>query len=281
MFISFEEIDRYIKEDVPYIDLTSMCLDIKSSEGMITYFTREDIVVCGTEEVRQIFECFNIKTDIFVSSGQKVSAGGELISGKGQGGDINMAWKVGQNIIEYCSGIATKTQKMVSAVRDTGSNIPVLTTRKIFPGTKPLAIKAVMAGGAVPHRLGLSETVLIFKQHIDFIGGFEALLKKMPELKVSCCEKKIIIETNDFDEADKLCKAGADGIQFDKKTASELADMVAELKKNHRGVIFLAAGGINETNAESYVKANVDGIVTTSLYSANPADIGVKIKPNE
>jgi len=41
-------------------------------------------------------------------------------------------------------------------------DIAVFTTRKIFPGAKALAVKAIMVGGAMPYRLGLSETILIF-----------------------------------------------------------------------------------------------------------------------
>ena len=45
MFISIEEIDRLIKEDVPYIDLTSWSLGIREQVGRIAYFTREECVV--------------------------------------------------------------------------------------------------------------------------------------------------------------------------------------------------------------------------------------------
>ena len=278
MFISIEEIDRLVKEDVPYIDLTSWSLGIREQPGRIAYFTREDAVVCGTEEVRMIFDRLNIKTERFIPSGGIVKTGDELISGTGRGCDINMAWKVGQNILEHCSAIATKTHNMVRSVREYSPHTAILTTRKGFPGTKSLATKAVMAGGAFPHRLGLSETVLIFKQHIDFIGGFKALLAKMPELKAECCEKKIIVETCEYDEAALLCEAGVDGIQFDKTPANVLKETVAKLKKEFPKVVLLIAGGVNEKNAAEYAQTGIDGIVTTSLYSAKPIDIGANIK---
>ena len=279
MFLSIEEVDRFIKEDVPYIDLTSVCLGICGQPGRITYFTRDDAVVCGTEEVGRIFDRLNIKTEKTTASGRSVSAGDELISGTGRGDDINMAWKVGQNILEHCSGIATKTRWMVDAAKSASEKVMILTTRKGFPGTKPLAIKAIMSGGAMPHRLGLSETVLIFRQHMDFIGGFEKLIEKIPGLKSECCEKKIMVETGGYDEAKKLCEAGVDGIQFDKVSADVLKETVPGLKASFPGVVFLAAGGINEKNVKQYAQTGVDGIVTTSLYNAKPLDIGVSIKP--
>ena len=277
MFISIEEIDRLIKEDVPYIDLTSWSLGIREQKGKIAYYTREDAVVCGTEEVRAIFERLHVETTQLIPSGETVKPNDVLISGTGRGADLHMAWKVGQNVLEHCSGIATKTWKMVQLVRKSNPNIAVLTTRKGFPGTKALTIKAIMSGGATPHRLGLSETVLVFKQHIDFIGGFDALLAKMPELKIECCEKKIIVETSDPNEAQRLCEKGANGVQFDKVPPAVLKETVDSLRAQFPGVVFLATGGINETNAAEYAQTNVDGIVTTSLYSAKTVDIGVRM----
>ena len=278
MFISIEEIDRFIKEDVPYIDLTSWSLGIRDQRGCISYFTRDESVVCGTEEVKMIFERFNIKPEQFVPSGADVKPGDELISGTGRGCDIHMAWKVGQNILEHCSGIATKTRQMVKLVKECNPHVSILTTRKGFPGAKALSVKAVMAGGAIPHRLGLSETVLIFKHHINYIGGFESLLSGIPALKSECCEKKILVETNDYNEAKKLCKAGVDGIQFDKISAADLKDIAEKLKNEFPQAVLLAAGGINEKNAAEYAQTNINGIVTTSLYTAKPVDIGVTIK---
>ena len=281
MFISIEEIDRLIKEDVPYIDLTSWSLGIREQFGEISYFSREDIIVCGTEEVRMIFDRLNITTKFFIPSGTNVKPGGKLISGAGRGDCIHIAWKVGQNILDHCSGIATKTANMVKAVKSVNPNIPVLTTRKGFPGTKALAIKAIMTGGAVPHRLGLSETILIFKQHINYIGGMDALLGRIGELKKESCEKKVIVEAQGFEEAEKLCRAGVDGVQFDKVPAGELKEIIPKLKAGFGNVVFLAAGGINENNIVEYAKTNADGIVTTNLYSAKPSDIGVEINKSE
>ena len=278
MFISIEDIDRLIKEDVPYIDLTSWSLGIFDQAARITYSAREDCVVCGTEEVRQIFNRLNIKTERLVASGKNVNPGDALISGTGRGADIHMAWKVGQNILEHCSGIATKTRNMVQLVKKQNPNIAVLTTRKGFPGTKALAVKAIMAGGAVPHRLGLSETILVFEQHLGLIGGFDALLDRIDDLKTECCEKKIIVETSNYEEAHRLCEIEVDGIQFDKVPVADLIRHVAKLKAAFPRVTLLAAGGINEGNAGEYARTGVDGIVTTSLYSAKPVDIGAKIE---
>jgi len=278
LYLSYEEIDRWIKEDVPYIDLTSWILGIGGQSGSVTYFTREEAVVCGTEEVRQIFDRLHIEVDLFVPSGQRIMPGEVLISGAGSAEDLHMAWKVGQNILDHCSGIATKTRKMVDEAKSCNPDIAILTTRKGFPGTKVLTTKSIMVGGAMPHRLGISETILIFKQHMNIIGGFEALLKKLPSIKAECCEKKIIVETATLEQAVRLCRAGADGIQFDKMRVDELINAVEYLRTEFPHITALAAGCINEINIKDYASTMVDGIVTTNLFSAKPIDIGVRIE---
>ena len=208
-----------------------------------------------------------------------MKAGDLLISGKGRAEDLHMAWKVCQNILDHCSGIATKTRKMVDLVKSYNPNLSIFTTRKGFPGTKALAVKSILAGGgAMPHRLGLSETILIFKQHMNFIGGIDGLLVKLPDIKSECCEKRIIVEADSAEQALSLCIAGVDGIQFDKIPLQDLKPACDMIKAKYPGVVLLAAGGINETNISGYAQIQLDGIVTTSLYHAKPIDVGVRIE---
>jgi molybdenum transport protein len=278
VYLSTEEIDRLIKEDMPYFDLTSHLLGIKNQTGKISYFIREDAIVCGTEEVKEIFKKLEIECLSYIPSGERVNKNEVLISGTGKAENLHTAWKVGQNILDHCSGIATQTRKMTDIGNSMNPKVAVLTTRKGFPGTKSLAIKSVLAGGAFPHRLGISETVLIFKQHMNFIGGMEGLEKKISEIKQYCCEKKIIAEAESAAEGLKLTEMGVDGIQFDKLSIEELEEAVRKIREKNPKITLLAAGGINEKNISLYAKTGVDGIVTTSLYSAKPADVGVRLE---
>lgn len=277
MYISDGLIDRFIKEDVPYIDLTTLALGISGQRGTIQFFTREDAVLCGTEEVVKIFNRLNIDLIRTQASGTLIKEGDVFLEGKGNAEDLHMAWKVSQNILDYSSGIATKTRNLVNTVSKVNPNLHIITTRKVVPGTKELAIKAVVAGGGFPHRLGLSETILIFKQHLNFLGGIDELMKIIESVKSKACEKKIIAEVENMDEAIKLCKAGIDGLQFDKVPCDELKSYVNTLRNIIPSIVILAAGGINESNIAEYAKTGVNALVTTSVYYAKAIDIGCKI----
>lgn len=142
-----------------------------------------------------------------------------------------------------------------------------------------IAIKAISAGGALPHRLGLSETVLVFKQHTAFLGGLEAFLGTVSELRLKSRETKIIVEADTREEALLIAHSGADIVQLDKITPDELAATITAIRTANPNILISAAGGINESNAEEYAATGIDIIVLSSVYFGKPSDIGVSIHP--
>lgn len=135
-----------------------------------------------------------------------------------------------------------------------------------------------MAGGAFPHRLGLSETVLVFDHHLTFFGGFEAFVEQLPDIKGRCVEKKLFVEA-DAERARVLARAGVDGIQVDKVPVDELEPLVRELRAINPHVTLIAAGGVNPQNAGAYAATGVDGLATTAPFSAKPLDMSVRMRP--
>jgi len=277
MYINDETIENIIREDIPYIDLTSLVLGINSQKGEIKFISRGNAVISGSEEVVRIFNKLGIESKTVLASGTLVKSGDVIVHAQGNVDALHMGWKVSMNILEYCSGIATRTKYLVDKAKNINPQIEIVTTRKIFPGTKEFSIKAIIAGGAYPHRLGLSETVLIFKQHLNFIGGVPGLIEKLEVIKARSCEKKVIVEIEDFETAIMLSKAGVDGLQFDKINPLELKTIVKAVRSINPSITLIGTGGINESNIEDYARTGIDAISTTSVYFGTPVDIGVTI----
>ena len=136
---------------------------------------------------------------------------------------------------------------MVDAAHAASPSCEVLTTRKSMPGVKDLLVEATIAGGAFPHRLGLSETVLVFDHHLSFMGGIDAFIEQLPQIRSRCIEKKLFVEVN-AEQAlalawhnaacTRACAAsrgavawaGVDGVQLDKVAVDELAELVGNLR---------------------------------------------------
>lgn len=274
--ISNERLDHLIAEDIPYIDLTCKILGIGNEPGEMEYFTREDCILAGTEFASRIATELGCEVVSATSSGTELHAGSTFMRLAGKSADLHATWKVCLNLFDHLSAVATKTKQMVNTAHSVNSCYEILTTRKSMPGCKDLLTSAVMAGGAFPHRLGLSETVLVFNQHITFMGGFDAFLEKLPEIKCHCIEKKLFVEAN-AEQAVQLTRAGVDGIQLDKMKPQELIKLVKELKEIDPRITLIAAGGINPQNTREYAATGVDGLATTAPFSAKPLDMSARM----
>ena len=275
--LSVARIDELIAEDVPYIDLTSHILGIDAQAGAMEYFTREACVLAGGEVASRIATKLGCVVTNILPDGTALEAGQSFMTIGGTAAQLHQAWKVCLNVFDHLSAVATNT------------------TRKSMPGVKDLLVEATIAGGAFPHRLGLSETVLVFDHHLSFMGGIDALIEQLPQIRSRCIEKKLFVEVN-AEQAlalawhnaacTRACAAsrgtvawaGVDGVQLDKVAVDELAELVGNLRALDPRLTIIAAGGVNPENAGEYAATGVDGLATTAPFTAKPIDMSVRMR---
>jgi len=271
-------IDYFISEDVPYLDLTSYVLGIGEQPARMEYFTREECILAGGDVVTRMAETLGCTVCARVADGSHLIASQTFLAVEGNAGALHQLWKVGLNAFDHLSAVATKTRAMVDAVHAVNPRCEVLTTRKSMPGVKDLLTSAIIAGGAFPHRLGLSETILVFEQHLAFIGGLEGFLAQLPDIKARCREKKVFVEATP-EQSLALAQAGVDGIQLDKSSPEEIAAIAPQLHSANPNIVLIAAGGITLENAAAYAATGIDGIATTAPFTAKPVDMSARIVP--
>lgn len=273
------EIDQLLHEDIPYEDLTTAFLKLENKPARIQFTTREDTVLCCMEEARQIFSKRGIQTTLFTPSGEFIEKSVKFLEAEGLAGNLHAVWRVIENIMGYASGIATRTRLMVQKAIQINPDITIATTRKTLPGAKKIILKAVLSGGGSIHRHGLSDTLLIFKNHISFFESSESLISRIAERKRLINGKPLTVEVKTTDEAKIMTKAGADIIQFDHLSASEISSVVSVLKKINPSVKIAAAGGISLENVEEYAGCGAHILVSSWPYYGKPADFTVIIQP--
>jgi molybdenum transport protein len=215
---------------------------------------------------------------LHAASGSTLEPGALILTATGSAAALLRAWKVAQNLIETAAGIATATRKIVDAARAVAPNISIACTRKNAPGTKLMAVKAILAGGAAPHRLGLSETILIFAEHRAFLSGLTE--REMIALaRVGGAEKKIVVEVGSIEEALAFSEAGADVIQAEKFHPEQIAALRGALEaRGPSRPLVAAAGGVNATNGAKFAAAGADILVTSAPYWGKPLDVAVHIE---
>jgi molybdenum transport protein len=265
-----------LQEDAPYGDLTVETLAIGDRPGEITFHVRDDMVICGVEEAARLLQLSGAEVRLHAATGQQAVAGTPLLSASGSVDALFTVWKVAQSLVESLSGVSTAAQKIVDCAGSAG----VACTRKHLPGIKAVMVKAVKAGGAVMHRYGLSESIMVTAEHRTFLQAAEAqgYLTRLQGLQP---EKKIVVETDDVESALALVQQGCQVIQLEKLTPAQVARVVAEADRKQGGwrPVIAAAGGINAQNAADYAAVGVDLLVTSAPYFAKPRDVQVRFAP--
>ena len=143
--------------------------------------------------------------------------------------------------------------------------------------SKAACIKAVLAGGAVPHRLSVSETLLLFAEHRTFLpdASPEAMLAALR----GWSERKTVVEVADPAEARRWIDAGAEVVQLEKCTPAQVAEVVAYAGQRAAPPLIAAAGGVTLDNAAAYAGAGVGLLVSSAPYHAAPRDVAVSLRP--
>ncbi|ADG91707.1 Quinolinate phosphoribosyl transferase [Arcobacter nitrofigilis DSM 7299] len=271
------ELQQYINDDIPFLDLTTYLQDKNDKNVSLSIFTRENIIVACSEEAKRIAELLNCKVKSFVPSQTSIKENDVILEFNGKYEDVHKAWRACQILLEYSCKMATYTHKMKEEIRSVNKKCELLSTRKTFPFAKKLCIKSIIIGGAMPHRLGLSESILIFPQHRIAYKNESELLKDIQNFKRKAPEKKIVIETEELDDAKKLMQNGADVLQVDKIEIAILEKIINYRNKNFPNVNILVAGGVNVSNVKEYASLDIQGIVSSAMYSTGMANLGSKM----
>ena len=168
--------------------------------------------------------------------------------------------------LSHCS---TTTFQFVSKLKHT--NTKLLNTRKTTTGLRKLEKYASVIGGAVNHRMGLYDDILVKDNHIKILGGIQETLKFINNNKIT----KYKIECESFREVLFSISKGAHYILLDNMKISEIKKCLILKKKN---IIFEITGGITLDNISKYSQLGADYISTSKITnSPKSVDIGLDI----
>lgn len=276
VYFTTAEIEQWLLEDSPYHDETTRALGISEQFGWLEVRARESTsIICGTEELGRMAALIGLLVVESQPSGHVAQQGELVMRLTGTAGALHQWWKVAVVMLSHLSGVASATRQVVDAIRAVNPSIHLATTRKVPPGQRKMMVKAVLTGGGVIHRLGLSESVLVFAQHRVFMPADWPLAAIVNRLRQESTEKRIMLEAETQEEAIALAMAGADVVQCDKLSPVMLSALAPLLKAINPAIVVSAAGGITPHNAAHYASTGVDLLITSSVYHAPPADFGV------
>lgn len=272
--LSDDALQALLREDAPYGDLTTHSLGLGEMAGHVTFAARQPMTVCGSEEAARLFALCGAQAHVLMASGRHVLAGAELLTAHGPVQGLLLAWKLAQTLMEASSGVASEVARIVTELRAAGHSQALACTRKSFPGTRALVAKAVLAGGGVMHRLGLSETLLLHPEHRLFVD--HSVDDTVGRLRKQQPEKRLVAEVGSLDEALALATAGADVLQLARFSPEAVRQCKRALHQSHLHPMLAVAGGVSAANAVAYADAGADILVSSAPYFAPPRDVEVR-----
>ncbi len=263
---------RFIEEDAPFGDVTSSLVipDITCNAVMKA---EQGGIIAGLKEVSSLFSHFGISVKHGAKDGNVVCKNDMILSLSGDAKKILLVERTALNIVGRMSSIATQTRKMVDIVTSVNPHCRVAATRKTCPGFQIFDKKAVQIGGGDPHRMNLSDGILIKDNHLALVP----LISAIRAAKNVSGLKKIEVEVETSDQALIAATTGADIIMLDNMSPEQVAQTIELLKREgmRDRISIELSGGINESSLKKYAALDVDvislGFLTHSVcnFSVN------------
>jgi nicotinate-nucleotide pyrophosphorylase (carboxylating) len=267
-----EFVKATLAEDVGRGDLYALVLPATPASARI--IAKSDGVLAGRLYADKLAEIEGFGIDWKLGDSERFAKGDLIATLTGTSHTLLKCERTVLNMVLHASSIATLTRKFADIVEPYGTKL--LDTRKTRPMLRVFEKYATRQGGAVNHRLGLDDSLMIKDTHLKTIGDLDAFMaearKQIP------FTAKIEIEAETFDQAKQFMAAGADIVMCDNMTPDQLAEIVAYKQANHPSVMLEASGNISLDTIESYAKTGVDAISSGSLiHQANWIDLSMKM----
>ena len=255
-------------------DITTLATIPAGTQATAVFAVRKPGVVCGLPIAEASFRLIDpsIRFETLVEDGASVPGNRTPVARvSGDARAILTAERTALNYLSRMSGISTMTAKYVALVAHTNANI--CCTRKTTPGLRAFEKYAVRCGGAMNHRFGLDDAVLIKDNHIAVCGGIREALRAAKAFVGHMV--KVEIEVDTLEQLQEVLDEGADFCLIDNMST----DMMREAVKMSAGRVKLeASGGINLDTVKAIAETGVDLVSSGALtHSAPILDLGLDI----
>jgi nicotinate-nucleotide pyrophosphorylase (carboxylating) len=158
------------------------------------------------------------------------------------------------------SGIATTTRQYTEAIADLPTQL--VDTRKTTPGLRLLEKYATQVGGAVNHRMGLDDAVMIKDNHIQAAKGIgEAIARIRQTMPYPLT---IEVETTCTAEIAEALQWGADIIMLDNMSVEAMRSAVQLIRSQNSRVKIEASGNITLETIGAVAETGVDYISSSA-----------------
>jgi nicotinate-nucleotide pyrophosphorylase (carboxylating) len=254
-------------EDVGSGDVTTESTVESDARARATITQKAPGAIYGLEAAETAFALLDadVRVERLVDEGVWREQGGPVLIAEGKARALLTGERTALNFLAHLSGVATMAARASRAVDGTGAK--VLDTRKTTPGLRALEKAAVAAGGAVNHRVGLYDAILIKENHIAAAGGIASAVERArvaaPELAGT-----LEVEVRNSREIEEALAAGAPRLLLDNMDESQLRAAVAQVAGRAQ---LEASGGVTLATLRAVADTGVEWISMGALTHSAPA----------
>ncbi len=284
--------ETLLQDDFGPGDLTAKSLGLKDRHASAAIVVREGGMVAGLEEFALLLRERGVDVAFEKKDGDVVRPGDIVLRAKGSEAKLLALERVGLNLLQRMSGIATASRCLQDRARRRHPSTRVVGTRKTPWGL--LDKRALHLGGAGTHRLGLGDAILIKNNHLALLAAREEEAAPIAiERAWDFRRESAFIEVEVRSES--AARAAAQTFRRLQQKASEQYScvlMLDNMAPDHIGailetlrredlwdhVLVEASGGISESNVEAYAATGADAISIGALtHSARALDLCQRI----
>ena len=265
-----------LAEDAPHGDVTAQGLIPEAAMAAAAVVARVPGVLSGSgvfaEAMRQADPLVSV--EFLLQDGSPFNAGDTLARISGPARGVLLGERVGLNLLQRLSGIATATAELVTLVRQSGGHARVADTRKTTPGLRVLERYAVRCGGGSNHRDNLSEAVMAKDNHLALLGSGQELTSALLAAKARWGHTvHVEVEVDRFEQIDPVLAAGVNTIMLDNFSLAETARAVQHIAGR---AIVEASGTVTAATIGAIAATGVDVISSGAItHSVKALDLGL------
>lgn len=281
-------LDELLSSDIGEGDLTARALRLSNDRVTARVLAKQPGIAAGIDEFSWLLGREGIEPTTRMRDGDAIAEGNTLLEFSGGRDDLLALERVGLNLLQRMSGIATLTRSYQERVRRRNPEAFVVGTRKTPWGL--LDKRALHLGGGGTHRLGLWDAILIKNNHLALLANREEEAVPLAiDRAWGSRNGAAFVEVEVRSQESALVAARAFGrhqetepnacpcvVMLDHFSPAGAAQLVETLRREKLldHVLIEASGNISESNLEDYADCGADALSIGSLtHSASALDL--------
>ncbi|MBD1909949.1 MULTISPECIES: carboxylating nicotinate-nucleotide diphosphorylase [unclassified Leptolyngbya] len=253
---------EWLLEDVGRGDRTTEALQLNQKEGKGQWICKEEGVIAGLPIAVRVFQLLSAEVEVLplVAEGAVCDRGQPILKMEGPLGVLLTGERVALNLAMRLSGIATTTRRYAEKIADLPTRL--VDTRKTTPGLRVLEKYATRVGGALNHRMGLDDAVMIKDNHIVAAGGIETAIAQI-RAQVPY-PLAIEVETETLEQVTEALRLGADIIMLDNMPLETMQVAVGMIREANKRIKIEASGNVTLETIRAVAETGVDYVSTSA-----------------